>query len=149
MRDLELMIGGQQGPFARLGEAYGRDARAAVLRATALAILAAIVLLLFTAWGAVAIDAAMESGNAWEPGLAIASLGIVGSAPIWWFADRNRRSAAENRRLQRHAATIEPFLAGFGDGWRDHVRLLLAQRLFARSAEDNDPLTRPQWTVAE
>lgn len=143
---LERLESGQRaGRFDRLSVAYGDDADAAGWRAASLAMMASVIVTGGVGWGAYQI-AASDTGRL-GPGIAVAVLGMLASVPVWWLADRYRRLSNESRRLQRHVLAIEPYLAGFSADQRDRVQLYLAQRLFARASEDNDPLSRPIWPL--
>jgi hypothetical protein len=128
--------------FKQLARRYADDARADFRRSAWYAVVASVVGIASASWGAFVIT---DGDSGLASGVAIGALFLGASAPIWWEADRCRRSGLENRRLQRHAITLEPFLAGFEGDERAIVRTALAQVFFARTYEDADPLRALSW----
>jgi hypothetical protein len=132
--------------FERVADHYGADARDDFLRSAVLAVLGAVVIVGAAIWGAAMI--AWGDGEVGS-GAAVAVLVAFASTPFWWQADRYRRSALETRRLQRHITSVEPYLSGFHGRVGTVVRTSLAQRIFSRTAEDDDPVREPVWPSTE
>lgn len=128
--------------FDRVADRYAEDARSDFRRAAVYSVAASVAEGSGAIWGALSI----RSGDgALSQGLVIAALFTAGSLPFWWQADRFRRSALENRRMHRHVLTVEPYLSGFEGLAATTARASLAQRLFARTAEDDNPISEPSW----
>jgi hypothetical protein len=130
--------------FHQLVRRYGKDARTDSCRYAAFAALAAVVDIAGAVWGALAI---FQDEKRIAFGIAIATLFFAASIPLWWQADRHRKSALENRRMKRHMATAEPFLSLAGPD-RETI-MFVAQIVFARNAEDCDPLRIPSWSARD
>jgi hypothetical protein len=134
----------QELEFSKIAKQYAKDARSDFHRANFMAAVALTGDFGGTGWGAwkVAVDGRIRGG------ITIAALFVVGSLPAWWQAERSRRSGTEHRRLQRHAATVIPYLATLDGRARTVLGAALAQRLFSRPMEDSDPLREPAWPSA-
>jgi hypothetical protein len=122
--------------FEDLARRYANDARSDFRRGACFAAVATLVGATAAVWGALIISSA-DDGLA--GGVVVSALFLAVSTPLWWQADRSRRSGLENRRLQRHAVTLEPFLDGFDAEDRATIRSSLAQVFFSRTFEDADP----------
>ena len=126
--------------FSAVGKQYGRDARSDFRRSgvlTTVAVLTNLAGLGLSVWRVLEDEVAQA--------ITIAGLALGVSLPIWWQADRYRRSGMENRRLQRHLRTVTPLLDSFEGPARTGTSLAIAQRLFSRPYEDGDPLREPVW----
>lgn len=130
----------------RIAEHYGADATSDFRRSAVFALLATVLVAAAVVLGTRVI--ATGHGQL-SRGIAIASLLFAASIPYWWLCDRYRRSALEHRRLQRQSASIEPFVAGLGTDSEDIIRAAIAQRLFARTAEETDPMSSCVWPTSD
>lgn len=128
--------------FDRLARRYGRDAAHDYRRSLVFGVLAVGATIAAGASGVVLLK---DDHGRLSRGLAAAAVVLVCTLPFWWAAERSRRSGAENRRLRRQAESVEPFVAGFTPEHRDTMRASLAQVLFSRTVEDNDPIRAPTW----
>lgn len=71
------------------------------------------------------------------------------SLPLWWQAERHRRSAADNRRLAHQWAALEDYLQPLPERPQAIMRAALAPRIFSRPIEDDDPLKEPVWPTSD
>lgn len=128
--------------FGKIADGYAEHARSDFRRSGLYSLVGAVVVV------AAAVSAAAfiwtDKGEFGEA-VAVAALFAVASAPFWWLADRYRRSALEHRRLHQHVLTVEPYVSGFRGAAEAAARASLAQRLFARTSEDDNPLSEPTW----
>lgn len=107
-----------------------------------LAVLAAVVGLAGATAGALV---ALGDGSNLGSAVVVALLFLAASLPVWWLADRYRRSGDESRRLQKHTALFVPFVEGLKEDERERLMGSLAQTLFSRSVDDADPMRLVSW----
>ena len=128
--------------FRRHSKRLGRDAAADRRSAVCLAALATAIGIAGATAGAVG---ALQDGHDLGVGVVVALMFLGASLPVWWLADRYRRSGDESRRLQKHTALFVPFVDGLREDERERLMGSLAQTLFARSVEDADPMRLVSW----
>lgn len=78
-------------------------------------------------------------------GLGFAVAGIAGV----WLAGRHRRGAREARRLQRQLIGFDAWVAPIPDPLQAILRAIVAEQLFPRLIEDDEPWRRSKWPSAE
>jgi hypothetical protein len=129
----------------RVAKLYAKDARADSRRAFRFFTLAALL----TGGGGVlgAVQMAIDQSTT-RQAVATAGVLMVSSLPIWWAADRYRRTSNESRRLERQTNSVECYLAGFAEPDRTLMRASLAQRLFSRPEESDRLIGEPTWPSA-
>jgi hypothetical protein len=132
-----------------LGRAYGADA-AADRRAEMW--LYAAMAAMFAAAVTCAVVALMraEAATLWRLWgfFVVSGLLAVSGVLLWVQAERHRRASNEARRVQRHLSGVDWFLGDLPDEVRHLLQAPLAQRLFPRTLDDDDPLREPVWPVA-
>jgi hypothetical protein len=129
-----------------LAKSFGRDAKADMRRSIGYALAATTAMSTGAVWGSIQVTQADHPIGA---SISIAALFAATSAPLWWLADRYRRSGLEHRRMKRHVQSFAPYLDGFDDASQIVMRAALGQRLFANTREDTDPLREPIWPTPD
>jgi hypothetical protein len=129
----------------RVAKLYAKDARVDARRALRFFALAALLTVGGGAFGA--FQVATDRSTVREA-VAIAGVLMVGALPMWWAADRYRRTSNESRRLERQTYSVECYLSGFAEPGRTLMRASLAQRLFSRTEESDRLVGEPRWPSA-
>jgi hypothetical protein len=132
----------RQRAFKRLAKNYGKDAKSDFRRAGWLAFLGGLITIAGAAFGAAVT---VRSDDRLLEGALVAVLFFCSSVPLWWQADRFRRSGLEHRRLKQHAATFVPFVDSLAMHERAGIVAPLGQVLFSRTYEDASPLRFVPW----
>jgi hypothetical protein len=146
-------------------EAYGEDARQEIRAARSRRTAATVVLLVGVGAAAYAVraagraataaDAAVAAGRAagspWPvvlPPMVVCVAAAVTGVVLLLAAAKHDRAARESRRLQRGLAGLGPYLAPLPPAARHLLRATMAQTLFPRLLDDDDPLRQPDWPPA-
>ena len=136
--------------LSALSDAYGQDARleraaARVRRAMATAALLAAAIA--AVWSVLVADSE-RTGGPWARVAGPLLLCVAASAAgllLLKAANGHDRGAREYVRLQRGLAGLGAYLAPLPAPARHLLRATMAQTLFPRLLDDDDPLRQPEW----
>lgn len=136
-----------------VADSYGRDAAMGWRAVRRLYICLGLFLLMLAATLLHGLLSLPSSSSNWAPTiwahLAIALVILIVSLPVWFQAERYRRSAAESQRMQRQLRLVDSYLEPLDDRARTIMRAALVPRIFPRLLEDQDPMREPLWPPSE